>query len=286
MSVLDALVGRTYGPFGVEVSADRVAAFADVTGDDPGRWADHAPPLFANAALFAVAPAFLEDDAVVPFTSSLIHSEQSFAWHRPLGIGERLRVSGEVAGVRARGPLNLVAFALHAESDAGPWLGGDAVFLMSDEAATDSEEEAEPAYDLRPEVDGPPASAGLPEAGGAIDGLRCGASRLDLVRYAAVTRDWNPIHWDHEAAVSAGLPGVIVHGLLMAAWMARSATRYSASPRPLASMTLRFRRPLRPGEPATVVGSVSDVATDGADLDLVLESGGERLVTGRARVTR
>jgi len=286
VSVLAELVGRTYGPFVVDTSATRVAEFADVTGDDPGRWSDHAPPLFANAVLFAVAPAFLEDPSVVPFTRALIHSEQSFAWHRPLAIGERLRVSGEIAGVRARGSLNLVDFALHAESDAGAWLAGDAVFLMSATAAAESEEEAEPAFDLRPEMDGPAVPATLPGAGDAIDRLRCGASRFDLVRYAAVTRDWNPIHWDHAAAVSAGLPGVIVHGLLMAAWMARAATRYGASPRPLASMALRFRRPLRPGEPATVVGSVADVATDGADLDLILESGGERLVTGRARVTR
>ena len=24
-------------------------------------------------------------------------------------------------------------------------------------------------------------------------------------RYAAATRDWNPIHWDHDSAVAAGL---------------------------------------------------------------------------------
>jgi acyl dehydratase len=286
MSSLDDLVGRTYGPFRVEVSSDRVAEFADVTGDDPARWSEHVPPWFANAALFAVAPAFLEDPSVQPFTTSLIHSEQSFAWHRPLAVGEPLRVSGEVTGVRARGSLRLVTFALHAESDAGPWLDGDAVFLMSDVAATESPEEPEPAVDRRPAVDGPALYQDIPGEGSVIDALRCGASRLDLVRYAAVTRDWNPIHWDHAAAVAAGLPGVIVHGLLMAAWMCRAAARYSTSPQPLASLTVRFRKPLRPGEAANVTGSVTDVATNGADLEVILESGGERLVTGRARVTR
>jgi acyl dehydratase len=109
---------------------------------------------------------------------------------------------------------------------------------------------------------------------------------LDLVRYAAVTRDWNPIHWDHPSARSAGLPGTIVHGLLMAGWLGRAAGRYAADPHALTSMTIRFRKPLRPGEAATVTGNVAAVAADGADLELILESGGDRLVTGRARVTR
>jgi acyl dehydratase len=285
VSALAALVGRTYGPFAVEVAADRVAEFTDATGDDPALWSEHAPPLFANAALFAVAPAFLGDDAVLPFTRSLIHSEQSFEWHRPLVVGEQLQVSGEVASVRARGPLNLVSFRLHAESVTGPWLTGEAVFLMSDAAATESDEEPEPAVGFCPEVDAPSVALSLPGEGDPIGPVRCGASRLDLVQYAAATRDWNPIHWDHASAVAAGLPGVIVHGLLMAAWMGRAAARYAQSPAPLASMALRFRRPLRPGVGAEVTGRVIRVVTDGAELDLALESGGERLVTGRVRVT-
>jgi acyl dehydratase len=286
VSALENLVGRIYGPFDVEASRDRVAEFADVTGDDPGRWSEHVPPLFANAALFSVAPAFLEDPAVVPFTTSLIHSEQAFEWHRALAVGERLRVSGEVAAVRARGPLNLVTFGLRAQADAGEWLAGEAVFLMSDSAAAEASEEAEPPVDLCPAVDGPVVQRPLPDEGAVVEELRCGASRNDLVRYAAATRDWNPIHWDHDSAVAAGLPGTIVHGLLMAAWMARVAARYSASPRPLTSMSLRFRKLLRPGVAAAVTGSVAAVATDGADLDLALVSAGDRLVTGRARVTR
>ncbi len=51
-------------------------------------------------------------------------------------------------------------------------------------------------------------------------------------------------------------------------------------------MSLRFRKPLRPGEAAIVSGTVGGVGPDGADIDLVLQSGDDRLVTGRARVTR
>jgi acyl dehydratase len=111
------------------------------------------------------------------------------------------------------------------------------------------------------------------------------ASRADLVAYAAASGDLNPIHWDHGAARAAGLPGVIVHGLLMAAWVAGAAARHSEAPDPLRGMRLRFRRPLRPGVPAQVEGRVAGRDDAGADLALAVTAGGDALVTASARVT-
>ncbi|WP_257643124.1 MaoC/PaaZ C-terminal domain-containing protein [Micrococcus luteus] len=39
-------------------------------------------------------------------------------------------------------------------------------------------------------------------------------TRSDLVRYAAASRDHNPIHWSESFARRVGLPGVIAHGML------------------------------------------------------------------------
>ncbi|MEV6360368.1 fused (3R)-hydroxyacyl-ACP dehydratase subunits HadA/HadB [Nocardia asteroides] len=39
-------------------------------------------------------------------------------------------------------------------------------------------------------------------------------TRGDLVNYAGVSGDVNPIHWDAEVAALAGLPNVIAHGML------------------------------------------------------------------------
>lgn len=286
MAGLDELTGEAYGPVPVELSGDRVAEFVSVTGDDPGRWAAVVPPLFANVALFAVAPEFLSDERAVPYTRSLIHSEQSYTWLRPAFVGETVEVSGGVASVRQRGSLNLVRFDLEAGSRSGAWLTGSAQFLLSGDAAASAEEEAEPPPGERPPTDEGGATLDLPAVGGRIETVRCGASRTDLVKYAGVTRDWNPIHWDHASAVAAGLPGTIVHGLLMAAWLGRAAARYGVGEAPLESMTIRFRRPLRPGAPALVGGTVESVDEAGAALDLGLEGGGERLATAGARVTR
>ena len=281
MADLADLIGNTYGPFPIPVTGDLVAAFAAATGDDPNRWSSIAPAMLANVALFAAAPAFLRDDAVVPFTRSLIHSDQSFVWLRPLEVGETLEVAGTVEAARARGPLNLVTFSLIARSDRGPWLTGSSVFLMSEEAATAAEDAGEPDAEDRPPFDPAGDRLELPVAGDPIVELRCGASRSDLMRYAVASEDWNPIHFDHDAARAAGLAGVIVHGLLMASWIGRLASRYGT----MDAMRLRFRNPLRPAVPAVVTGLAASVVGNTAELNLVLSAEGRRLVTSVVSVT-
>lgn len=275
--------GRSYGPAPVDAGFDGVARFVAATGDHPERWTDHAPPAFASAALFAVAPRFLADPDVASHTRSLIHSEQVFRWHRPLTVGERLEVIGRVAGVRTRRSLTLVTFGFEA-GNTEPWLEGEATFLLSEEAVGSAEEEPEPAHDARA-IDEPPAPAPLPAAGGSVPEVLRSASRADLVRYAGATGDWNPIHWDHDAAVAAGLPGIVVHGLLMAAWITQSACRHDPGPDPIRSLQLRFRRPLRPASQARVAGTVDEVTDDGARLGLRLSRDRTDLVTAKALVT-
>src|SRR5688572_27687197 len=40
-----------------------------------------------------------------------------------------------------------------------------------------------------------------------------------LKTYAAASGDYNPIHQDEAVAKAMGLPGVIAHGMLVAAWL-------------------------------------------------------------------
>jgi acyl dehydratase len=86
--------------------------------------------------------------------------------------------------------------------------------------------------------------------------LRRSAARSDLVRYAGATRDWNPIHWNHESAVAAGLPTVVVHGLLQAAWLLSAASALSEQAAPIADSRFRFRSPMIAGSEAALTGDV------------------------------
>jgi acyl dehydratase len=48
--------------------------------------------------------------------------------------------------------------------------------------------------------------------------------RLDLIRYAGASGDYNPIHTIDEEATRAGLPGIVQHGMLT---MARAGLLFS-----------------------------------------------------------
>lgn len=252
------LVDQTFGPHLLRVSVDRIADFVEVTGDDPDRWVEAAPPGFAAAALFVVAPELLGQLT----DHSVIHGEQTFAWHEPIDKGALLEVKGTVTRSRERGGVHFVGFDLIATSDERPVLEGSSLFVVSGEAIPGRAEFE------RPEP--PQAYRGALEPG------QVAASRADLIRYAAATRDWNPIHWDHDAAVAAGLPGVVVHGLLQSAWALAAVSHEVDGQRPMVSAKVRFRNPLLPARPVNV-----DVERDGSGFDVAVADGSTTYVTAR-----
>lgn len=235
-----ALVDHKFGPHPFRACLENVADFVAVTGDAPERWVDSAPPGFVAAALFVVAP-----DLLGQFSDrSVIHGEQTFTWHRAITLESELAVSGTVSRVRERGGVNFVNFDMDVTGGDGPVADGSAMFLVSGDSTvvTGVDEVPEP----------PPLDDGDPAPG------EVSASRADLVRYAAATRDWNPIHWDHTAAVAAGVAGVLVHGLLQASWAFVAASRLRPGNRPLRAARVRFRNPLLPAHPARLLVESSD----------------------------
>ena len=249
---MDALEGRTYGPYPLRVCAEKVSDFVTATSDDSDRWTGFAPPGWAAAALFVVAPSLLSDPTVTEAGDAVIHGEQRFTWARPLPLETDLSVTGVVTKVRERGGVFFITFEFEAGDKDGLSVGGTSIFLLSRGVAPSS----------------PPDTVGLlsPAARGENDplpkhqqnfpNLRRSASRADLVRYAAATRDWNPIHWDHDSAVAAGLPSIVVHGLLQAAWLLGAASVVSEEPSPIADARFRFRSPMAAGSEANLTGDV------------------------------
>jgi acyl dehydratase len=256
------LVDHTFGPHPFRACLENVADFVAVTGDDRERWAKVAPPGFVAAALFVVAPDLLGQFA----DRSVIHGEQTFTWHRPLTMEIDLEVSGTVARVRERGGVNFVNFDLEVSGPDGGVADGSAMFLVSGDSAIVSgvEEASEPS----PLDDGNPVSG------------QVSASRADLVRYAAATRDWNPIHWDHDAAVAAGVSGVVVHGLLQASWAFATASRLRSGDRPLRTAKVRFRNLLPPATPATLAVEVS-----GDDATVTIGDAGIEYINARIELS-
>jgi len=280
---LDHLLSKTYGPRTCRVVPEKIAEYVAATGDDPDRWRGAAPPSFAGLLLFVVASEFVSAPDVIEHTRVLLHTDQVFRWHQPLTVGQKVQVTGRVERVRHRGAVSLVTFSTAVTvEDGSPLIEATSKFVMGSEPAQETIEEwPEPPVNDRARTD-PPVPAPLPAVGGALPQLAKSASRADLVRYAGASGDFNPIHLDHRAAVAAGLPGVVAHGLLLAAWVTQAASAATAREDPLVDLRLRFRAPLRPGAPALVSADVETIEADTATLQVAVRCDGARLVTGRA----
>lgn len=257
------LEGQPLGPVEVAITADRVALYVDATGDNPDRWTEEAPPGFGSVLLFAVAGEFLYHPRIIDFTATLLHLDQSFRYLAPTRIGSTVTVNGTVTRVRERAGSYFVTFEAVASDDRRSVLECRSTFVLSDQKAPAPERT----------LDEPPVRARAINSG-----TQRSASRHDLVRYGAATRDFNPFHWDHDFAVESGLPGIVVHGLLMYAWLMQEASRATGGRR-IVDAKIRFRAALHPGEQARITATV-----DGDAVTLVLRRGDEQLVTGAATV--
>lgn len=267
------------------LDAERVGSFVAATGDAPDRWTQAAPPGYAAALLFAVAADFLWDPRIQEHSRTLIHVDQGFRYSAPLPLDE-VEVVGTVARARVRSGASFVTFEMTTTDGNEPLLESTSTFLMSPEpAGSPPPDEGEPAAHDKG-TDQPPGSIAIGDVEGPLPQLLKSASRADLVRYAAVTHDFNPIHWDHDSARAAGLPGVVAHGLLMHAWVSQMAASVGEGAAPIESVKTRFRNPLRPGGQATVSGAVRALSDDGAraDLTIAIAADGEDVVTAAATV--
>jgi acyl dehydratase len=114
-------------------------------------------------------------------------------------------------------------------------------------------------------------------------------TRLDLVRYAGASGDFNVIHWNQRIARSVGLPDVIAHGMLTMATAARLVTDWAGDPGAVVEYGVRFTKPVVvPDDDRGAELEVSGVVADKDEqartvrVELTATSGGTK-VLGRAQ---
>lgn len=113
-------------------------------------------------------------------------------------------------------------------------------------------------------------------------------TRHDLVRYAGASGDFNPLHYDDEFARSAGLAGVMAHGMFSAGLLGSFLVAW-VEDRRVRRFRLRFKSPVWPGDMLQATGSVvrSYQVDGGRVAELVLKLGrqdGSEVVTAMAEV--
>ena len=70
------------------------------------------------------------------------------------------------------------------------------------------------------------------------------AMRVDLIKYAGASGDFNIIHWNERVAKSVGLPNVIAHGMYTMAEAGRVVTDWAGDPGAVVEYGVRFSAPV------------------------------------------
>ena len=125
-----------------------------------------------------------------------------------------------------------------------------------------------------------------------LPGQEFAIRRLDLVRYAGASGDFNVIHWNERIARSVGLPDVIAHGMLTMATAARLVTDWAGDPGAIESYEVRFSRPVVVpdddlGTSIVVAGRVAEKLDGGrVRIDLSATVAGGDVLTGARAIVR
>lgn len=112
-------------------------------------------------------------------------------------------------------------------------------------------------------------------------------TRTQIVQYAGVSGDYNPVHTDEVFSMKvAGYPSVFAHGMLSMGMTGRMLTNYVGDGR-LTKFGVRFSRQVWPGDTLDSKATVQEIREEGGQhyVDLTVETvnqNGETVVNGSA----
>ena len=106
-----------------------------------------------------------------------------------------------------------------------------------------------------------------------------------LVQYAGASGDFYEIHYDQDYARSTGLPGVILHGLLKAGFLAQLVTSWAGADARLKRFEVSYRGLDLPARPCRCRGVLKSMEANTAELEIWTEDPeGNRTTLGKATV--
>jgi acyl dehydratase len=83
--------------------------------------------------------------------------------------------------------------------------------------------------------------------------------RVDIVRYAGASGDFNPIHTDEGYARATGAPTVFAMGMLPAGYLAHALSDWFGGPQRIRRFKVRFTTRVWPGDELACSGRVESV---------------------------
>ncbi|MBP2706481.1 MaoC family dehydratase [Microbispora sp. RL4-1S] len=126
------------------------------------------------------------------------------------------------------------------------------------------------------------------EAGQQIPAVDYRVHRLDLVKYAGASGDFNTIHWNERYAKAVGLPDVIAHGMYTMAQGGRFVTAWAGDPAAVVDYGVRFSSMVvvpddDEGATITISGVVEEKLEDKRVVVVLTARSGDSRVLSKAR---
>src|SRR5208283_2460586 len=81
--------------------------------------------------------------------------------------------------------------------------------------------------------------------------------KVQLVKYAGASGDFNPLHLDPDVGKAVGLGGTIAHGMLIMGFVGQAMTNWIPK-KYIKKFGVRFAGMTRPGDVVTVTGVVKE----------------------------
>jgi acyl dehydratase len=214
-------------------------------------------------------------ESVVVGYDTYMQTEEVFEQHRPIVAGDELRIDVELTSVRRIAGRDLITVTntftdtagervhtLHTTvvgvtaEDVDPAIKSvvhnammhDVNILAVGESDADYQKTVRPDGETRIAEADTNRTLGTPsyddvKVGEELPVHHARLSRGDLVNYAGVAGDANPIHWDEGIAKLAGLPDVIAHGMLTMGLGAGFASAWSGDPGAVTRYAIRLSAP-------------------------------------------
>ncbi|GAB2701734.1 fused (3R)-hydroxyacyl-ACP dehydratase subunits HadA/HadB [Nocardia thraciensis] len=246
-----------------------------------------APPTFASVMGMTTTRALLDTVLTEYDLSQILQTDQVFDIHRPIVAGDRLFIEAAIESIRRMRGNDFIAVRATMTDESGQVvLVGTTTIVARLGQEIDPNivrlveglvmhrragDHADPEVLLGIE---PERATTIPEVAESrsgttvqtapkFDDLRVGEqlpattvrlTRGDLVNYAGVSGDSNPIHFSDQAAELAGLPTVVAHGLLTMGLGAEFLTNWLEDPTAIESYSVRFAGfvPVEPTTPAMI----------------------------------
>jgi acyl dehydratase len=213
-------------------------------------------------------------ESIVVGYDTYLQTEEVFEQHRPIVAGDELRIDVELTSVRRTAGRDFITVTntftdthgervhtLHTtvvgvtaeDIDAGVKVAVQNAMMhdmniLDIGSGGDYEKEVRPAGEIRVCEGGLTRTPGTRKfedvkVGDELAVHHTRLSRGDLVNYAGVAGDANPIHWDEDIAKLAGLPDVIAHGMLTMGLGAGFVSAWSGDPGAVTRYTIRLSQP-------------------------------------------